>query len=127
VRRVSAFRETRPVGTTGRRPFVNAVAEAETSLPPRALVRRLLAIERARRRWRLSPRRRKTPRVLDLDLILYGRTRLRTPELTVPHPRFAERGFVLQGLAELSPALRAPGSAVSMRTALRRRAGKALA
>jgi 2-amino-4-hydroxy-6-hydroxymethyldihydropteridine diphosphokinase len=126
VRRVSAFSETAPVGTTGRRAFLNAVVEAETTLLPRVLLRRLLGIERAQRRWRLWPRRRKTPRPLDVDLIFYGRARLRMPELMVPHPRFAERPFVLEGLAELVPAGHAPGSAATLRQTVRR-AGSVLA
>lgn len=126
VRRVSPFRLTAPMNTTTRRRFLNAVAEADTALLPGVLMRRLLAIERAAGRWRLRPARRKTPRSLDLDLIFYGRARLRSAGLTVPHPRFAQRGFVLEGLAALAPAAHAPGAARSLRT-LRRRAGKVLA
>jgi 2-amino-4-hydroxy-6-hydroxymethyldihydropteridine diphosphokinase len=64
------------------------------------LLEALLALESARGRTRPA---RLAPRTLDLDLILYGRAVIDTPTLTVPHPRFRERAFVLQPLAEIAP------------------------
>ncbi|MGH9415794.1 MAG: 2-amino-4-hydroxy-6-hydroxymethyldihydropteridine diphosphokinase [Terriglobales bacterium] len=118
VRRLSAVEETQPVGATGRRRFLNAVAEVSTGLSPRVLLRRLRQIER--RLGRHAGGGRNRPRTVDLDLLLYGRARVGGRELALPHPRFAQRGFVLDGLAELAPSLRAPGSSRSMRQ-LRRR------
>ena len=106
--RVSAFRETEPVGLTEQPRFLNAAAEVETALRPRQLLDRLLAIER-----RLGRRRdegpRFGPRPIDLDLLLYGDETVEEPGLSVPHPRLAERRFALEPLAELDPALEVPG------------------
>jgi len=113
VRRVSRFRRTAPVEATGRGWYLNAVAQAETDLLPQVLLGRLRRIEHALGRRR-APGRKKTPRRVDLDLILYGQARIHTPPLTVPHPRFAARRFVLDGLAELAPTLHAPGSPLTM-------------
>lgn len=70
-----------------------------TRLPPHDLLRELLAIEARLGRVRTI---RNAPRVIDLDLIFYGARRIRTPELTVPHPRYHEREFVLAPLREIS-------------------------
>lgn len=102
VAQVSRLLETRPQGATGRRWFVNAVAQVETDLLPRVLLRRLRAIELRQGRGRAGWPGKNTPRRLDLDLLFYGRARIHTPELEVPHPRWREREFVLQGLRELS-------------------------
>ena len=119
ILRVSTLRATAPVGpATGRGPFLNGVAQAQTRLPPQVLLRRLRGLERRQGRHRGAPQAQKIPRTLDLDVILYGRARIRTPALTVPHPRFLQRRFVLEGMAELAPRLRAPGHARSMRQAL---------
>ena len=121
VRRVSRLYRTAPAGdASGRAWFLNGVVEIASDLPPHTLLRRLRAVERDLGRRRRYPERRKTPRTLDLDLIVYGRLRMRTPELTLPHPRFAQRAFVLRGMAELAPELRAPGSGDNMRRLLRR-------
>ena len=120
VLRVSALRATAPVGpATGRGRFLNGVAQAQTRMPPQVLLRRLRRLERRQGRHRGAPPAKKTPRTLDLDVVLYGRARIRTPDLTVPHPRFLQRRFVLAGMAELAPRLHAPGNARSMRQALR--------
>jgi 2-amino-4-hydroxy-6-hydroxymethyldihydropteridine diphosphokinase len=105
--RLSTVRETEPWGYEDQPRFLNAVAELETELPPRALLDRLLEIERELGRIRGGPRW--GPRTIDLDLLLYGDERLDEPDLTVPHPRLHERRFVLQPLAELDPALEVPG------------------
>ena len=104
---VSSFRETDPVGVLDQPRFVNAAAELETSLPPRELLERLLEVERGLGRDR-SQEERWGPRTIDLDLLLYGDEEIDGPGLTVPHPRLAERLFVLEPLLELDPGLRLP-------------------
>lgn len=86
--------------------FINAVAQAETGLAPLALLRALLAIED--RHGRERPYR-NAPRVLDMDLLLYDEVIMNTAELTLPHPRMFERGFVLLPLAEIAPELNIAG------------------
>ena len=105
---VSSFRETDPVGVLDQPRFLNAAAALETSLAPRELLERLLAVERALGRDRAQEER-WGPRTLDLDLLLYGDEEVDEPGLTVPHPRLAERAFVLEPLLELDPGLRLPG------------------
>jgi 2-amino-4-hydroxy-6-hydroxymethyldihydropteridine diphosphokinase len=101
--RVSRFRETVPVGVHGPQPlYLNAAAAGSTTLPPRAVLEALLAIERERGRERPAP---KAARTLDLDLILYGAVVLDEPDLVIPHPRFRDRRFVLEPLAEVAPDL----------------------
>jgi 2-amino-4-hydroxy-6-hydroxymethyldihydropteridine diphosphokinase len=105
--RASSFRETEPVGVTDQPKFLNAVAELATDLPPRELLERLLEIERGLGRNRATERR-WGPRVIDLDLLLFGEETIDEPGLTVPHPRLADRRFVLEPLCELAPELRLP-------------------
>ena len=106
--RVSRYRDTVPVGVSGPQPmFLNAVAELDTALSPRALLDRLLEVERELGRTREGPRY--GPRTIDLDLLLYGQETVAEPGLTVPHPRLHERRFVLEPLSELDPALSVPG------------------
>ena len=104
---VSSFRETDPVGKVDQPRFVNAAAELETSLAPGELLDRLLEAERALGRDRAKEER-WGPRTLDLDLLLYGDVTIDEPGLEVPHPRLAERAFVLEPLLELDPDLRLP-------------------
>lgn len=105
VRRSSLYR-TAPVGYDNQPDFINAVAEVETSLSPLELLRAILQLENQHGRERLFPN---APRVLDLDLLLYDDVAMRTTELTLPHPRMHERGFVLLPLAEIAPDLEIPG------------------
>jgi 2-amino-4-hydroxy-6-hydroxymethyldihydropteridine diphosphokinase len=103
---VSRYYDTVPVGVSGPQPlFLNAVAVGRTTLSARDLLDALLAIERERGRERPQTN---GPRTLDLDLILYGDAVLDEPGLIVPHPRFRERKFVLEPLAEVGPELRDP-------------------
>jgi 2-amino-4-hydroxy-6-hydroxymethyldihydropteridine diphosphokinase len=104
---VSSFRETEPVDFADQPRFVNAVARVETELSPRALLDRLLAVERGLGRTRAGPRF--GPRTVDLDLLLYGAEVVREPGLEVPHPRLHERRFALEPLVELDPDLVVPG------------------
>jgi 2-amino-4-hydroxy-6-hydroxymethyldihydropteridine diphosphokinase len=103
---VSAFRDTEPVGYVDQPRFLNAVAAVDTELPARDLLDRLLSVERTLGRRRDGPRF--GPRTVDLDLLLYGDATISEPGLSVPHPRLAERRFVLEPLAELDPSLTLP-------------------
>ncbi len=108
---VSRYYDTVPVGVSGPQPLIlNAAAVGESTMSARALLEELLAIEQERGRERPYAN---APRTLDLDLILFGETVLDEPGLTVPHPRFRARRFVLEPLAEIAPALVDP---VSRRT-----------
>jgi 2-amino-4-hydroxy-6-hydroxymethyldihydropteridine diphosphokinase len=80
--------------------FINAVALVDTHLSPDALLSALQALELAQGRERPY---KNAPRTLDLDLIFYGDVRLHTERLTLPHPRWQERAFVLKPLAEICP------------------------
>ncbi len=86
-------------------PYINGCAALETSLPPYALLRRLMRVERHFGRHRGV---RNAPRTLDLDLILYDDMCLHTPRLTLPHKRARDRAFVLVPLYEIAPNLRWP-------------------
>ena len=107
ARRLSTIRETEPWGLVDQPRFLNAAAELETDLRPRALLDCLLETERELGRTRGGPRY--GPRTIDLDLLLYGEETLDEPGLRVPHPRLHERPFVLEPLWELDPALEVPG------------------
>jgi 2-amino-4-hydroxy-6-hydroxymethyldihydropteridine diphosphokinase len=97
--RVSRFHETDPVGVEPQPQFLNAAVTGTTTLDARDLLNQLLSIERERGRER--PRV-GAPRTLDLDLVLYGNAILDGESLHVPHPRFRERRFVLEPLAEIA-------------------------
>ena len=104
VVRVSSFIETEPVGAPPP-PYLNAVAIGYTSLGPHELLAALLSLE-----TRLGRRRRgvrNEPRIIDLDLIAYDALRIRTPTLTLPHPRAHEREFVMKPWREITGSARA--------------------
>ncbi len=105
VARQSALYATEPVDFSPQSWFLNCVLEAETELMPRQLLRALQEVERSLGRRRMV---RRGPRTMDIDLLLYGTSVVRMADLEVPHPRMAERRFVLVPLAELSPSLRHP-------------------
>lgn len=107
MQRRSSLYRTPPWGVTDQPDFINAVAELETALPPQALMQALLEVELLAGRTREG--RRWGPRTLDLDLLVYGEREIDEPHLTVPHPRIAERAFVLLPLSELASALHIPG------------------
>jgi 2-amino-4-hydroxy-6-hydroxymethyldihydropteridine diphosphokinase len=96
----SSIYETEPAGYAEQGWFLNQVVEVATGLDPWDLLRVLQGIEQKLGRQRLI---RWGPRVIDLDLLLYGDAVLTGPELTVPHPRIYERGFVLVPLGEIAP------------------------
>ena len=101
--RVSRYYETAPVGVSGPQPlYLNAAAVGDTQLPLRPLLEALHAVENERGRVRPPPL---APRTLDLDLVLFGDLRMEEPGLVLPHPRFRERRFVLEPLAEIAPDL----------------------
>ncbi len=106
MRRSRLYR-TPPWGITEQPDFINAVCEIETMLPALQLLDVLLAIER--RHGRVRDGLQWGPRTLDLDLLLFGTQRIDDPGLRVPHPRIAQRTFVLAPLAELAPTLDVPG------------------
>jgi len=98
--RISTYLDTTPVDVSGEQPdFLNAAATGTTALPPRELLAALLAVESERGRDRPFHH---APRTLDLDLVLFGDRIIDEPGLVVPHPRFRERVFVLQPLAEIA-------------------------
>jgi len=107
--RLSPLYRTRPVDAGGP-DYVNGVVELATSLSAALLWRAMQAIEQAH--GRLRPYR-NAPRTLDLDLLWFDGAAIDTPELIVPHPRLAQRAFVLQPLADLAPQLRIGEAAVS--------------
>ncbi len=100
VTAVSALYETEPVDFLDQPWFLNCVVLLETDLPPRTLLERLLAIERAMGRERLQP---KGPRLIDIDILLFSDETIHEPGLTIPHPALHERRFVLEPLAEIAP------------------------
>ncbi|MBK6295560.1 MAG: 2-amino-4-hydroxy-6-hydroxymethyldihydropteridine diphosphokinase [Rhodoferax sp.] len=99
LRRRSSLYRSAPVDASGP-DFINAVVEVVTELTAPALLAELLTLEHAAGRVRPY---RNAPRTLDLDLLLYGDACIRSPALCVPHPRMAERAFVLQPLAQIAP------------------------
>ncbi len=105
VKAVSSIYETEPVEYTAQPWFLNAAVALETELMPRQLMSRLLAIEQDMGRRRTIA---KGPRVIDLDVLLFGQSVIETPQLTVPHPAMHERRFVLEPLAEIAPDVRHP-------------------
>lgn len=107
VERLATVRETDPVGVADQPPFLNTAALVLTTLAPRELLDRLLAVERQLGRTRDG--RRWGPRKIDLDLLLYDDVVLDEPGLALPHPRVHERRFALEPLYELDPRLVVPG------------------
>lgn len=102
VKAVSSVYDTEPVGYLDQPRFLNAALLLETSLEPTDLMRALLEVEQAMGRERVGTVA-KGPRVIDLDLLLYGQAVVNTTELTLPHPEMMERRFVLEPLAEIAP------------------------
>ena len=115
VTRTSSTYETAPIDYTAQASFLNLVAEAETELLPMQLLKHVMDVERQMGRKRLIP---KGPRVIDVDILLYGNFKVNSPQLEIPHPRMTERRFVLEPLAELAPDLRHPVTRKSMKELL---------
>ena len=107
VVRKSHLRETEPVGFQDQPRFLNGAVELETNLEASELLGAMLDIERRLGRRRAGVRG--GPRTIDLDLLVYDDLQIAEPGLELPHPRLAERRFVLEPLADLDPALAVPG------------------
>jgi 2-amino-4-hydroxy-6-hydroxymethyldihydropteridine diphosphokinase len=108
VTRRSSLYATEPVGVRTQSWFLNCCLEAETTLMPRQLLRVVREVERQFGRRRLGPGSAGGPRTVDIDILFHGATRMRSRELELPHPRIAERRFVLIPLREIAPGLRHP-------------------
>jgi 2-amino-4-hydroxy-6-hydroxymethyldihydropteridine diphosphokinase len=94
--------QTPPWGVESQAPFVNLCLAVETTLAPRQLLSRIHEVEQSLGRDRARETR-WGPRTCDIDILSYGNTALNEPDLTLPHPRMFERGFVLMPLAEIAP------------------------
>jgi 2-amino-4-hydroxy-6-hydroxymethyldihydropteridine diphosphokinase len=105
ITRKSSLYETEPVETSSKGWFLNCVVEAQTDLLPPQLMHRLLDIERA-----LGRRRRvlRGPRFIDIDILFYEDRVVSSEQLEIPHPRMADRRFVLVPFAEIAPDVRHP-------------------
>jgi 2-amino-4-hydroxy-6-hydroxymethyldihydropteridine diphosphokinase len=105
IKKVSSIYETEPVDLLEQPWFLNCVVEGETTVPPEVLLKELRELERRMGSKKLVPR---GPRLIDLDILVYGRQTINLPELQVPHPRMHLRRFVLAPLAEIAPDLKHP-------------------
>jgi len=120
LRRRSSYFRTEPWGVTDQDWFVNACILVETELAPLALLERCLAVETGLGRVR---DRRWGPRTIDLDLLLYEGVTMQDQRLELPHPRLAERAFVLVPLAEIAPDWRIGGRTIAETAAMLDRTG----
>lgn len=114
--RQSPMYRTAPQGFSNQPPFYNAVCRVATVLTPYELMERLLQIESEIGRRRTF---RNAPRLLDLDILLFGSRVLNTPPVILPHPGMAERLFVLKPLADIAPQLKHPVSGLTIAEMLR--------
>jgi 2-amino-4-hydroxy-6-hydroxymethyldihydropteridine diphosphokinase len=115
ITRVSSIYETEPREIRDQPWFLNQAIEARTALFPRQLLRHTQQIERRMGRALTIP---KGPRVIDVDILLYGEAIVNAADLRIPHPRIGERRFVLEPLAELAPELRHPVTKKTVREML---------
>lgn len=111
IRKISRVYETSPIGPRQRK-FLNAAAEIETNLGSRGLLSLLKRLEAGLGRKKMV---RWGPREIDLDILFYGNERKRSEFLTLPHPRYAQRKFVLKPLLDLAPGLKPPGEKRTIR------------
>ncbi len=109
--RVSSIYDTEPMDNVNQPRFLNMVCQVFTRLAPEGLLALVKGIESKMGRYGKSG----DPRPIDIDILLYGDEVVETPELTIPHPKMKERGFVLVPLAEIAPDLIPPGSDTSVR------------
>ena len=111
------FRETPPWGNTGQPVFLNSAVEIQTCLSPDALLRYLKAGERLLGR---TPSEHWGPRVIDMDILLFGERVVCEPSLQIPHAELPNRAFVLEPLLELNATLRHPKTQIPLATYLAR-------
>jgi len=112
---VSSFYETEPVEFADQAWFLNCALALETTETPEHLMAAVLHIEQEMGRRRIQ---KKGPRIIDIDILLFGDTIVNSPALTVPHPAMQQRRFVLQPLAEIAPAAWHPGLKKTVRELL---------
>jgi 2-amino-4-hydroxy-6-hydroxymethyldihydropteridine diphosphokinase len=108
----SSFYETEPVELTAQPWFLNCAVKLDTEKMPRQLISAILSLEQSMGRQR---KQKKGPRVIDIDILLFGSSVIEIPSLTIPHPKLHERRFVLEPLAEIAPDARHPVFKRSMR------------
>jgi 2-amino-4-hydroxy-6-hydroxymethyldihydropteridine diphosphokinase len=111
LNRVSRIYETSPVEARGQ-DYYNAVAMAQTTLSPAELLTAAKNIEKSM--GRIGSSERGEPRIIDIDILLYGEEVIESPELTLPHPGMKKRLFVLVPMADLTPELVIPGETVTV-------------
>lgn len=122
---LSSVYETDPVGYEEQPRFLNLAAEVRTGLEPSELLHRCQEVENRLGRVRSI---RWGPRTIDIDLLLFGDHEIETAELTIPHPRMAERAFVLEPLAEIAPDLRVGRTSIQeLLERLRKEGGQGIA
>jgi 2-amino-4-hydroxy-6-hydroxymethyldihydropteridine diphosphokinase len=105
VAAVSSFYETEPVELTAQPWFLNCALQLDTEKMPKQLLGGILAIEQQMGRRR---QQKKGPRNIDIDILLFGNSIIKSKGLTIPHPAMQERRFVLEPLAEIAPQVRHP-------------------
>ncbi|GAB4272373.1 MAG: 2-amino-4-hydroxy-6-hydroxymethyldihydropteridine diphosphokinase [Candidatus Promineifilaceae bacterium] len=120
VTAVSPVYETKPWGVTDQPDFLNLCLAGKTVLPPEALLVQCKAIEQQMGRQKTI---RFGPRLIDVDILFYGRLLLNTPRLQIPHPRLQERDFVLVPLAAIAPLFQHPENGLTV-AEMRRRLGE---
>ena len=103
IEKKSSMYDTEPVGEINQPHFLNMVCKVATTLPPAMLLATLKGIES--KMGRLPKHPANSPRIIDIDILLYGDEVVDAPDLKIPHPRLAERAFVLVPLAEIAPDL----------------------